>query len=78
MYDLLLKWDLESLSKATIAKSDQEVAVMLEAIKAKNNLVVERFRYSWDTSQAIISLALEIEESLLEFKENTLQLRCNE
>lgn len=63
MYDLLLKWGLDSLSKATLNKSDQELSIMHEAIRAKNNLVAERIRFAWNTSQSIIALALEAEDA---------------
>ncbi|EAR20799.1 hypothetical protein [Nitrococcus mobilis] len=72
MYDLLLKWGLESLSKATLNRSEQELSVMLEAIRAKNTLVAERFRFAWNTSQSIIGVALEVEEVQEELK-NAIQ-----
>lgn len=74
MYDLLLKWGLDSLSKATMTKSDQELSVMLEAIRAKNTLVVERFRFAWKTSQEIVAIALEVDESIDDLKETIKSL----
>lgn len=69
MYDILLKWGLDSLSKSVLGKSDQEVSVMLEAIKAKNTLVVERFKFSWNTCQDIIALSIDVEKGLDDFAE---------
>lgn len=67
MYDLLLQWGLESLRQVTFTKSDQELAVMLEAIRAKNMLVLERFRYGWASCQAVVDLAVSVEEALPSF-----------
>lgn len=67
MYELLLKWGLETFRKASIKQTDQEFSVMLEAIKTKNILVVERFRYAWSSCQDIVRLAVRVEEMLPEF-----------
>ena len=67
MYELLLKWGLENLSKFTKAKADNEFAVLLEAIKTKNMLIVERFRYCWDACQAVVDLSQLVDKELVEF-----------
>jgi hypothetical protein len=47
--------------------SDQ-VAVMLEAIKAKNALVVERFKYSYEACQSVTALAINVDAELALFR----------
>lgn len=68
MYELLLQWGLESLAKLVIAKDEKDSAFLLEAVRAKNALVIERFRYARDACQAIVDLAVQIDTDLEEFR----------
>lgn len=72
MYELLLKWGLDNLSKFTKAKSDNDFAVLLEAIKTKNVLIVERFRHSWEACQAVVDLAQRVDTDLTLFHKEAL------
>ena len=42
MYETLLKWGLESLTKLTGLQGTHELQVILEAAKTKNAIVLER------------------------------------
>lgn len=64
MYELLLKWGLETLQKASLGKSDQELSVMLEAIRTKNRIVIERFKFSREAALRVNSLAMTVEQEL--------------
>ena len=68
MYELLLQWGLESLTKLVTAKGEKDSAILLEAVRAKNALVVERFRYAREACQAIVDLAVQVDVDLEEFR----------
>lgn len=68
MYELLLKWGLDTLQKSTIEKSGQDLTVMLEAIRVKNQIVVERFKYGREASIRCIALAIQLESALEEYR----------
>jgi hypothetical protein len=73
MYELLLSWGLESLTKLVMSEDDKDVTILLEAIRAKNTLVVERFKYAWEASQEIVGLAIQVDAELEEFRVNAPQ-----
>jgi len=68
MYELLLQWGLDSLTKLVLAKDDKGSAFLLEAVRAKNALVVERFRYAREACQAIVDLAIQVDAELEDFR----------
>jgi hypothetical protein len=68
MYESLIKWGFEQISNLAIAKDKRDVQIMIEAIKTKNALVVERFKYAWDTCQSIVDLSVQVDEGLIEFQ----------
>jgi|YNPNPStandDraft_1061719.scaffolds.fasta_scaffold73770_2 hypothetical protein len=68
MYELLLQWGLESLAKLVAVKGEKDSAILLEAVRAKNSLVVERFRYAREACQAIVDLAIQVDTDLEEFR----------
>lgn len=70
MYELLLQWGLESLTKLVTAKDEKDSAILLEAVRAKNALVVERFRYAREACQAIVDLAVQVDTDLEEFRKS--------
>ena len=71
MYELLLKWGMENVSGFSKLKASQEHAITLEAIKAKNSLVLKRFDIAWSAHQALVDLVNEVETKLPEFRENS-------
>lgn len=68
MYELILGWALESLTQFTNTKDSKDLSIALEAIRTKNELVVERFKYAWTACQSIVDLAIKIEADLIEFQ----------
>jgi len=68
MYELLLQWGLESLTKLVAAKGEKDSAILLEAVRAKNALVIERFRYAREACQAIVDLAMSVDTDLEKFR----------
>ncbi|MGB1253080.1 MAG: hypothetical protein ACPG8W_20875, partial [Candidatus Promineifilaceae bacterium] len=73
MYEILLKWGADSLTKAFSQRGEKNVSVLIEAMKTKNALVLERFKYARNASESIIELSLEIDEELPRFREAILQ-----
>lgn len=67
MYEIILKWGLDTLRAAKSGTSDQEFRVMLEAIKTKNQLVTQRFQFAWDAGQDIVDLSVQVEETMSSF-----------
>lgn len=67
MYELLLKWGLENLSKFTGIKGEHELTVIKEAINTKNSIILERYKKSWDLYEKLVDLTLEVETALNEF-----------
>ncbi|HUI89476.1 MAG TPA: hypothetical protein VLX61_12210 [Anaerolineales bacterium] len=68
MYELLLQWGIDSLTKLVSTKRNQDSAILLEAVKAKNALVVERFRYAREACQAIAELSMTVDAELEVFR----------
>jgi len=67
MYEILLKWGLDTLSKVGVDSSGRDHAVLLEAIKTKNSLVVERFEIATECCNALIDLTLDVDAGLVDF-----------
>ena len=67
MYELLLKWGLDSLAKFTGTKGGHELAILLEAIKTKNALIVERYKQAWSLNEKLSELVICVEEELERF-----------
>jgi len=70
MYELLLKWGLDHIVDLVRTKDSRDLAIILEAIKTKNQLVLERFRAASGACQGVIDIALSIEDDLGEFSKN--------
>lgn len=68
MYESLIKWGFEQIANLAIAKDKRDVQIMLEAIKTKNALVVERFKYAWNSCQSIVDLSNQVDKGLIEFQ----------
>lgn len=68
MYELLLQWGLQSLTQLTGLKNSNDMSIMLEAIKAKNALVIERFKFAWEACQSVVDLTIEVESELAQFE----------
>lgn len=61
---MLLKWGLDNLSKFTGTKGEHELSIILEAIKTKNSLIIERYKKSWDLYENLSELIFQLEEEL--------------
>ncbi len=64
MYEILIKWGLDTLGKAKGQKADYELKLLIEAAKTKNNMVVERFRIASDMCARISELSIELDNQL--------------
>lgn len=64
MYDILLKWGLESLQKVSLDKGKEELAVTLEAIKIRNQFVFSRYQYAFSSCEAMNDLIDKMDEEL--------------
>lgn len=70
MYEILLKWGLESLQKVALDRGKEELAVTLEAIKIRNQFVFARYQYAFTSCEAMNELVQEIDSELLREKSN--------
>jgi len=73
MYEILLKWGLETLTKVGLSTESNDASIILEAIKTKNSLVIERFRYAYQTCESLTQLTIRLEEELREFQERAFE-----
>lgn len=71
MYELLLKWGLDSLSKFAGIKGKYELDVIQEAIRTKNSIIIERYKKCWELYEDLVDLTLDIEKDLETFVKNT-------
>jgi hypothetical protein len=69
MYGILLKWGLDSAFTFLRDKDPKNIQILLEAIKTRNALVVKRFEYAWEASQALANFTMDCEEALRSFRE---------
>ncbi|WP_417915644.1 hypothetical protein [Candidatus Electronema sp. JM] len=60
MYELLLKWGLDNLSKFAEIKAGQPIFIIQEAIKIKNAIILERYKKCWTLNENLINFAIEI------------------
>jgi hypothetical protein len=67
MYELLLSWGIENLAGLAKTRDAREVAILIEAIRAKNALVIERFKLAAQACDAILDLALKVEDDVATF-----------
>lgn len=77
MYELLMGWALNSLSQFTTVKDSKDLAIVLEAIKAKNELVKERFGYAYASAQQVVELSIKVESELIDFRKNVMTQTTN-
>lgn len=71
MYEILLKWALGILSPGGKAKKhEHKQEILIEAIKTKNAMVLERFKNSWNSYNRLLELALEIDSDLDSFSKS--------
>ena len=71
MYELLLKWGFDNLSKFTGIKAEQQIFILQDAIKTKNAIIIERYKKCWVLNENLINLAVEIEEDIEEYIKKT-------
>jgi hypothetical protein len=72
MYEILIKWTLDTLTKLTDGGLQYEESVLLEALKAKNQLVLERVKIALSINEKILALSAELENELEKYiKENS-------
>ena len=64
MYEILLKWGLDTLGKLGGEEHKAELAIVLEAVKTKNALVSKRFDIAANAAEELLNLTLELEDEL--------------
>jgi hypothetical protein len=64
MYEILLKWGLDTLGKLGSGEHKAELAIVLEAVKTKNALVSKRFDIAANAAEELLNLTLELEDEL--------------
>jgi len=70
MYEIILKWGLDTLVKGLGKKDDRQLNILLEAIKTKNTLVNERFKYAYNACQSLIEMTIKLEDDLSDFRKS--------
>jgi len=70
MYEKLLEWSVDALKQALGAASDHEIAVVMEAVKVKNQLVIKRFDIAHNACEQILQLQFTLEKSLSDFQKD--------
>lgn len=73
MYELLLKWGLDSLTKFSGTKGQHELSILLEAIKTKNTLIIERYKQTWALNEKLSDLIIELEVELDLFANESIE-----
>lgn len=73
MYEYLLKWGLDTLVKSGLEKGKAEHSLLLEAVKTKNQLVVERFKIASSACELLVKLTLDVEAELEQFRQQYQQ-----
>lgn len=68
MYDVILKWGLETVQKAVIAKHDSNVEVIIEAMRVRNDIVLKRYDHAYNACEALLDLIIQIEKDLEAFR----------
>ena len=71
MYESLLKWGLDSLAKFAGAKGQYELTILVEAIKTKNTMIIERYKQSWVLNEKLSDLIIDVEVDLDSFVQNS-------
>jgi len=69
MYETLLKWGIKTLTQAGLEKGKHDYSVVIEAIKTKNALVLERFKIAEQATNDLMNLTIRIEADLKKFRE---------
>lgn len=70
MYEKLLEWSVDALKQALGAASEHEMAVIMEAVKTKNEMVVKRFEIAHNACEQILKLQFSLEKDLSDFQNN--------
>ncbi len=71
MYELLLKWGLDNLTKFAGIEGTHELEVIREAIKTKNAIIIERYKKCWALYEKLLDLTIEVDSELNQFLLNT-------
>jgi len=71
MYEMLLKWGMDSLSKFTGIKGEHELSIIREAIATKNSIILERYKECWKQYDALADLCIAVDEELDDFLKNS-------
>jgi hypothetical protein len=64
MYELILKWGVENLSKFSAIKGEHELALIKEAIATKNSLAIRKYGDTVTNFNMLVDAIFEIEKSL--------------
>lgn len=77
MYEQLLKWGLDSLSKFVGIKGEFELSILTEAIKTKNAIILERYKQCNILTKVLNDLSVELEDDLSKFIQNKTETDPN-
>lgn len=61
MYEQILKWSVETLTSFAKSKGEQQAAIIMEAVKLKNDLISERFKTTCAIADKISLLCTQID-----------------
>jgi len=64
MYELILKWGVENLSKFSAIKGEHELALIKEAMSAKNSLAIRKYSDTVTNFNMLVDSISEIEQGL--------------
>lgn len=78
MYEVLLKWGMDSLSKFTGIKGEHELSIIREAISTKNSIILERYKECWKQYDALANLCVEVDEELEKFLNEAMETNGTE
>lgn len=79
MYEIILKWGLDTITTLTKSKAENEAssvvgtekqknAIVLETIRAKNALVMERFKHAKEACNDIVALIDDIDKTMADWE----------
>ena len=68
MYDIILKWGLETLSGLVRDKDPQHLNLLSEAARLRNAMVLKRFEYAWNVCEEHTAFLAGLEEELRSFE----------
>ena len=65
---MILKWGVDALQNAVLAKHDGNVSLTLEAMRARNEIVLKRYDHAYSACEALFDLVVQIDSELDDLK----------